>query len=81
MFSWFHFYECWGSSKREYRRYKASKTSMVHNINKFNEKKRVSNHFIFPAKPASLIRKTTSRPRSETPRLCALAKEWGNRRD
>lgn len=59
---------------------KARKTSMVHNINKLNEKKRVSNHFIFPAKPAALIGKTTSRPHSQTPRLCAAATEIGGMR-
>lgn len=66
-----------GILKAEYMRHKASETSMAYNVNKLNEKKRVSNHFIFPTKPAALIRKTTSRPRSKTLRLCALATEGG----
>ena len=66
-----------GILKAEYMRHKASETSTVHNVNKLNEKKRVSNHFIFPTKPAALIGKTTSRPRSKTPRLYTLAIEGG----
>lgn len=50
---------------------------MVRSVNKLNEKKRVSNHFIFLAKPAALIGKTTARPCHQTPILGALAPEGG----